>query len=351
VVNALAPPSAVTRVLVVDDSAVMRRVVARALDQEPDISVVGTAGDGRRALEMIRLLQPDAVVLDLVMPVMDGFETLAAIRRDHGRLPVIVFSHLGQRGAAATLEALARGATDFALKPTAVPGRSVEDQIGAALLPLVRGLRAPPPGPARLSGRGGEIRAPITTIVMAASTGGPSALATVVSSLPSTLRVPVLVVQHMPAVFTALFADRLNAQSAVPVVEASRGDPVMPGRVYLAPGALHMAVIRTAAGVKIDVFDGPPENSCRPAADVLFRSAARAYGRGVLAVVMTGMGHDGLLGAEAVREAGGSVIAQGLTSAVVTSMPAAIAEHGLADAVVELGDIAETVTRWVTERA
>jgi two-component system chemotaxis response regulator CheB len=343
--EALTPSTAATRVLVVDDSAVMRQLVSRALDHEPDIDIVGTAGDGRSALDMIRLLHPDAVILDLVMPIMDGFEALAAIRRDHGRLPVIVFSQLSR--ATSTLEALARGATDFALKPTAAGSGLVEDQVRAALVPLIRGLHVPPATMAPLPIRGRTTRVPITAVVMAASTGGPSALTTVVTALPSDLRVPVLVVQHMPAVFTTLLADRLDARSAVSVVEASAGDPVIPGRVYLAPGAHHMAVRRNAGGVVIDVHDSPPENFCRPAADVLFRAAAHVYGAGVLAVVMTGMGHDGLAGAGAVHQAGGSVIAQGLASAVVTSMPAAIAEGGLADAVVELDGLAETITRWV----
>jgi two-component system, chemotaxis family, protein-glutamate methylesterase/glutaminase len=346
---AQACPVTVARVLVVDDSVVVRRVVTRALAHEPGVEVVGAARDGRDALAKVKALRPDLVILDLEMPEMDGLEALAEIRRGHPELPVIIYSHLTTRAAAATLNALALGATDFALKPSADGIGLAEESVRLELLPLIRALVAPSDrAPTPVSGLPPAPRRELSAVVVAVSTGGPNALAAVISRLPADLPVPVLIVQHMPPQFTRALAERLDRGSAVSVVEAVAGDEVVAGRVYIAPGGRHMALSGSAGRVVVVLHDGPPENFCRPAADVLFRAAVDVYGAQVLAVVMTGMGHDGLAGAKAVRDAGGMVIAQSEASSVIASMPGAVADAGLAAAVVPLGNLSSVLTRWVS---
>jgi two-component system chemotaxis response regulator CheB len=346
--------AAPSRVLVVDDSVVVRQLVARVLDAEPSTEVAGVAPNGRVALEKIALLRPDVVLLDLEMPEMDGFETLIEIRRLDPNLPVIIFSYLSAAGAAATLDALALGATGFALKPSADGIGLAEAQVHDELVPLIRGLRpqAPVTAPAATGARRPPRSATVSAVVVAVSTGGPNALAAIVPALPADLGVPILVVQHMPKAFTTLLAERLDRLAVVPVVEATDGEPVVPGRVYIAPGGRHLSLVRVESGdeVRVELTDAPPENSCRPAADVLFRAAAAVYGPETLAVVLTGMGHDGLRGSEAVHAAGGYVIAQTAASAVVASMPAAVAAVGLADAIVPIDDMASELMRWTTAR-
>jgi two-component system chemotaxis response regulator CheB len=217
-------------------------------------------------------------------------------------------------------------------------------------MPLITavGHRWPAEAPAPVSTTRTVQRA-VSAVVVAVSTGGPNALAEIVPALPADLPVPVFVVQHMPELFTKMLAERLDRAAPIGVVEASDGESVVPGRLYLAPGGHHLALARSGADVTIALNDGPKENSCRPAADVLFRSAADVYGGEVLAVVLTGMGRDGLRGSEHVRAAGGCVIAQTPSSAVVASMPQAVAEAGIADAVIPLDAIAAEVARRVTE--
>ncbi len=342
------------RVLVVDDSVVVRRVVARALASELSMELVGVAPNGRVALERLQQLRPDVVILDLEMPEMDGYATLAAIRAAQPSLPVIVFSHLTSAGAAATLDALALGATGFAVKPRADGIGLAEAQVRAELLPIVCAVTSPPPAaPGGSSRRADGRRGQVEAVVVAVSTGGPNALVEIVPTLPTDLAVPVLIVQHMPAVFTRTLSERLDRVSKLRVVEAVDGEDVAAGTVYIAPGGRHMALRRDGAGVVVALNDEEPENSCRPAADVLFRSAAEIYGAGVLGVVLTGMGRDGLRGSEAVRAAGGTVIVQSAESAVVSSMPMAVAGAGLADAVLPLdqigGELASRAARSTRE--
>ena len=340
------------RVLVVDDSVVVRRVLARAIEMEPTLELAGVAANGRLAIQKLGQLSPDVVILDLEMPEMDGFATLAAIRRTHPDLPVIIFSNLTSEGAAATLEALALGATDFVLKPRADGIGLAEEQVRAQLLPLVSAVAPRASFPARPDVPAHEHSPrtqPVSAVVIAASTGGPNALAQIAVALPPELPVPIFIVQHMPPVFTKMLAERLDRVAAVSVVEATEHEAVLPGHVYVAPGGRHLALARTNRTVTTRLTDDAPENSCRPAADVLFRSATEVYGAGVLAVVLTGMGHDGLRGSENVRGAGGSILAQSEASAVVASMPAAIADAGLADAVVPLETFGAEILRWIAE--
>jgi two-component system chemotaxis response regulator CheB len=339
-----APPQ-IIRVLVVDDAVVVRHVVGRALEAEAGLNVVALAPNGRVAMAMMARVAPDVVVLDLEMPEMDGFETLREIRRSHPMLPVIVYSHLSVHGATATLEALALGATDFALTPSADGIGLAVDQVRRELVPHIVALaannRSTPPCVLPNGDQSGRVSA----FVVATSTGGPNALATLLANLPAEFHAPIFIVQHMPAVFTAALALRLDGLCPLPVVEAIDGEAVVAGKVYIAPGGRHMEVARCAGKIRVNLHEGAKENSCRPAADVLFRSAATVYGAETLAVVLTGMGRDGLAGAKAVRAVGGSVIAESETTATVKAMPRAVVASGLANAVLPIDQLADEFAR------
>jgi two-component system chemotaxis response regulator CheB len=348
------------RVLVVDDSVVVRRLVSDALSADPAMEVVATAANGRIALAKLGDARPDIVTLDIEMPEMDGLETMAELRRRQPRLPVVMFSTLTERGAAATLDALSLGARDYVTKPT--NSGSLTESIRRVQQDLTPKLKALCPGlgssaaavsrPARTAGATvatpGPARplAPIDVVAIGISTGGPKALAELLPALPGDLPVPVLIVQHMPPVFTRQLAERLDARSALGVSEAAGGDQLRPGAAYIAPGGHHLVVHKAPGGVlQLRTNEDPPENSCRPAVDVLFRSVAAAYGSRSLAAVMTGMGHDGLLGAQEIAGSGGFVLAQDEASSVVWGMPGAVARAGLADRVLPLSDLAAEIAR------
>jgi two-component system chemotaxis response regulator CheB len=341
-------------VLVVDDSVVIRRVVSEELSADADIEVVGSAANGRIALSKMTQVSPDLVILDVEMPDMDGLETLARLKKDFPRVPVIMFSSLTERGASATLDALALGAADYFTKPSG-PGGIDESRrvIRSELVPAIKALckavpapatgsgwGAPPPRPAVLTGR-------IEAVAIGVSTGGPNALAEVFLSLPADLPVPILIVQHMPPMFTRLLAQRLTANSKVRVEEAATGVKLEPGRAWLAPGDFHMVVGRDGTSVRAMLNQEPPENSCRPAVDPLFRSVARVYGGNCLGVVLTGMGQDGLRGCETIRAAGGQILAQDEPSSVVWGMPGFVAKAGLADKVLPLSMVGGEIVRRV----
>ena len=341
-------------VLVVDDSVVMRRLVSDVLAGDRDIEVVGTAANGKVALAKIPQLNPDVVTLDIEMPVMDGLETLAALRALYPRLPVIMFSTLTERGASATLDALERGASDYVGKPANMGSVSASmDIVRAQLIPKIKALalrgrsvldRAATPlttGPAVSVHRGPAGR--VGVVVIGVSTGGPDALTTLVSGLPKDFPVPIVVVQHMPPVFTALFARRLDTKSDLTVSEARPGDRLQPGTVLIAPGDFHLRLRSDRLGVVTQLDQGTPENYCRPSVDVLFRSAPETFGAEVLAVVLTGMGSDGAKGAARIVEAGGSVIVQDAATSVVWGMPGAVVNAGLAAEVLPLGDLARAI--------
>ncbi|MBI5767716.1 MAG: chemotaxis response regulator protein-glutamate methylesterase [Verrucomicrobia bacterium] len=337
------------RALVVDDAAVMRRLVSEVLQRDPQIEIAGTASNGRLALQRLEQVNPDFVTLDVEMPELDGLQTLRALRRTHPRLPVIMLSMLTMRGAVATLDALAAGATDYVTKPgTAANLDEAIQRLSQELLPKVhahcavaatrsaplspeRVVRRPAPAPARSGGR------EVDLVCLATSTGGPNALTVLFDRLTAPPSVPVVIVQHMPPMFTGLLAERLDARpGALRCHEAQDGEPLLAGQAYLAPGGRHLTVERAAAGGYFArLTDSPPENSCRPAADVLFRSAAQA-GASTLAVVMTGMGEDGLRGCQHLRETGATILVQDEASSVVWGMPGAVARAGLADLVVPL---------------
>jgi two-component system chemotaxis response regulator CheB len=337
----------IPRVLVVDDSVVARRLVSKAIAADGTVEVAGTATDGRAAFTQIERLRPDAVTLDLDMPVMDGLETVEAIRERWPHLPVIMVSTYTLRGAQVTLDALALGANDYVVKPsgTASPTEAIA-RIHDELVPRILTLCPHVVGSASeaevetaiaTAPRGPSAR--VDAVAIAVSTGGPTALGSLLAALPADLPVPVLIVQHMPPMFTRVLAERLDRTCAIRVLEAADGHVLEPGTVRIAPGDRHMVVERAQAGVRVGTNTLPRENSCRPSADPLFRSVADAYGAHALGVVMTGMGSDGLRGAQRLTEAGSRVIAQDEASSVVWGMPGFVVRAGLADGVVPLGEL------------
>ena len=336
-------PPARIRVLVVDDSVVIRRLVSESLANDPQIEVVGVASNGQLALERVRQLSPDVITLDVEMPEMDGLATLRRLRVEHPRVRTIMFSTLTERGAATTLEALTLGASDYVTKPANLG--SLDQTLGwlrGQLLPKIKQFFLPPPPVlklARAAPKGGAAVGKREVVVIGASTGGPSALGEVFSRLPNAMPVPVLVVQHMPPLFTRLLAERLQAQSGLTVREAQGGEALEAGHAYLAPGDFHLVLRRQGGTVFTALNKESPENSCRPAVDVLFRSAAEAYGGAAVGVILTGMGQDGLRGIELLRAKGAYVIAQDEASSVVWGMPGAVARAGLADATLPLDQI------------
>jgi two-component system chemotaxis response regulator CheB len=350
------------RVLVVDDSTVIRRLLTDALAGEEGIEVVGSAANGRIALSKIALVNPDLITLDIEMPVLDGLETLKTLRTTYPKLPVVMFSTLTERGAIATLNALSLGANDYVTKPANV-GSVVAgiQRVREDLVPKIRALcgQAAPPAKAAAGIPRSWIGTPpanrilpvagrrVELVTIGVSTGGPNALTEVFRALPGNLRVPVLVVQHMPPVFTKYLAQRLDAVSPLEVTEAAGGELLAPGRAWLAPGNFHLALQRTAQGVVTKLTQSPPENSCRPAVDVLFRSAAELYGAGVLGVVLTGMGADGVRGSECSRQEAGRVLAQDEATSVVWGMPGAVAGAGLASEVLPLSAVAARIVQLV----
>jgi len=389
-----------TRVLIVDDSAVMRSLVRSVVCSDAGLEVVGTAGDGASALSSIQTLRPDLVLLDVEMPVMDGLVTLRMMRTKGHKMPVIMCSSLTQRGAKVTIEALANGAADYVAKPSGQAGREAAIQtLAQDLIPKIHALTsqqhmvptsvftsgpvnssgagifsgpatspshplAPAPGLPFVPGaprtfgqslpglaqpqRSQPITASPTVLVIGVSTGGPAALDIILPLLPASFPLPIMIVQHMPELFTKLFAERLNGRCNLAVREAVEGDAVRPGTIYIAKGNWHMEVVcaaRLGTPHTLHLQQGALENHCRPAVDVLFRSAAAAWGSGVLAVVLTGMGSDGMLGSKVVREHGGTVLAQDQASSAVWGMPGSVTNAGLAHRVLPLNAIVPEILR------
>lgn len=349
------------RVFIVDDAVVVRRMLSSFLASDPELEVVGTAVNGRDALSKLTRLKPDLVILDIEMPEMNGLETLEIIQREYPKLPVIMFSTITTRGAAATLEALALGAKDYVTKPEGSSSpEAALDAVRVSLIPKIKVLCSRTGEQAATSRDTGLTKIPLSSrrgpaqsvdiVVIGASTGGPNALAAVLCNLPEDFPVPILVVQHMPPVFTRMLAERLDSQSRLRVKEGITGVPIEPGQVWIAPGDYHMTLERTIAGIRLGVYQGELENSCRPSADALFRSAAEIYGAHTLAVVMTGMGQDGLAGSARIREVGGQVLAQDQASSVVWGMPGSVIKAGLADQVQPLSKMAEGIANRVAYR-
>ncbi len=341
-------PGDKVRVLVVDDSVVVRRTVTIALSADPEIDVIGVAASGRIALQKVDQLNPDLVTLDVEMPDMNGLDTLSELRRRRPDLRVIMLSSLTERGAATTIEALSLGADDCIPKTSG--SNSIDQSIAILREQLSRKIKqffrfrpaavpvsAPVQSPLQ---RRRQPNGPVEAVAIGISTGGPAALAEILPLLPSNYPLPLLIVQHMPPMFTKLLAQRLNSLSRIRVVEAEAGMAIESGTAYIAPGDHHMRVVAGSGLLEIATDQGPPENCCRPAVDVLFRSAAEVYKGSAAALIMTGMGQDGLAGARALWAAGSNVLVQDEKSSVVWGMPGAVATAGLADTVVPLREIA-----------
>lgn len=364
------------RILLADDSVTVRRLLSETLSRDPSLEVCLAARDGREAAQEYATLKPDVVLLDVEMPVMDGIEATVAIRQTDPRVPIVMFSSLTSEGGEATLEALQHGATDYVTKPTRAGHlqnaiRHIEQELipklkqwgewhrnqhstiakvatksdaqnrsGLVLRKALLTMNRAAIAPARSSSR-------IDLVAIGASTGGPNALADVLSVLPKQFPASILITQHMPPLFTTLLANRLNEVCPLTVREAVDGAELLPGEVWLAPGNHHLVVERHGTSVRLRLDHSPPENSCRPAVDVMFRSIASVYRDRTLAVVLTGMGQDGTVGCRHLREQGGRVLAQDQATSVVWGMPRAVAEAGLADRILPLNEIGGEINRLV----
>lgn len=354
------------RVLVVDDAVVVRRLLTDVLSKDTSIEVVGTAANGRIALAKIPQVNPDLITLDVEMPEMDGLQTLAAIRKTYATLPVIMFSTLTERGAGITLDALTMGANDYVTKPANVGSVTIAMQrISDELIPKIKALcagvidrhDAPPLSkhirqPVKARSAVGFVAASppeqrVDVLAIGVSTGGPNALAALIPQLPADFPVPIVIVQHMPPLFTRLLAERLTAKSAIRIDEGVDGAVLEPAHAWIAPGDYHMILQCHGNRIQVQLHQGPPVNSCRPAVDVLFSSVTEIYGAHTLAVVLTGMGQDGLRGCEEIRQAGGQILVQDEATSVVWGMPGFVARAGLADNILPLNQLAVDITRRV----
>lgn len=340
------------RVLIVDDSAYVRKVLAEMLSGSEQIHVVGAARNGRDALEKVIELRPDVVTLDLIMPEMDGVSFLRE-QMKRRRLPVIVVSIASENGAM-VVAAMEVGALDFVQKPTAL----ASDRIYEIREDLINKIRvAAAIKPSRIPGEVivpteavsvGAAKGAVDAIVLGISTGGPQALTKLIPRIPGDFPVPIAIVLHMPVGYTALFAARLNELSQLEVIEASEGDEMRPGRVLIAPAGRHLTFQRKPDGRVVSHLDTRPLDTLhRPAADVLFQSASEVYGGRLLGVVMTGMGNDGTTGCAWIKAQGGTVLVEAEESCVVFGMPRSVIEAGLADSVVPLDRMAVAIMEHI----
>jgi two-component system chemotaxis response regulator CheB len=351
--------------MVVDDTVTYRKIISGLLAEFPEAHVVGAAANGKIALQRIENDRPDLLLLDVEMPEMDGLEVLRRLRAAGSGVGAIMLSALTSRGAQTTLTALELGAFDFILKPA---GGSMEENAGKLrqeirprlaafarsrqVRQILRGgaaapaARSPEPAPVQAAARSAPRSRPAVEVVaIGISTGGPKALSQMLPRLPAGLAVPLLVVQHMPPTFTRSLADDLNTRCNLRVYEAHDGQRAAPGQILIAPGGKQMRAERDSGGLVVRITDDPPENSCRPSVDYLFRSLAAACGAATVGVIMTGMGNDGSAGCSAIHDLGGFIIAQDEASCVVFGMPREPIERGIADVVLPLERIAAEIAR------
>ncbi len=373
------------KVLVVDDTVTYRKILSDLLREMPDIELVGTAVNGRVALEKIPSLQPDCITLDLEMPDMDGLAVLRQLRRDHPHIGAIMLSAFTSQGAESTTKALSEGAFDFVLKPSGPNADENIQRLRHHLREKLTTFAKSRPAVAenldnRQAGRSETFattktlradardhtqvatlditthapraagRAPCELVVIGISTGGPEALGRLLPALPPDLSAPVLIVQHMPPLFTKSLADDLNRRCQLQVSEARNGDRVTAGKVLIAPGGHQMKLVERNGELMIEITDDPPENSCRPAVDYLFRSVSQICGDKTLAVIMTGMGSDGALGCRLLKRRGATVMAQDAASCVVFGMPMFPIQDGIADIIAPLRELAGHIVSCVGRR-
>jgi two-component system chemotaxis response regulator CheB len=345
------------QVLIVDDSRLFRSALEQALGGQDDIKVVGSVFSGAKALEFIARTPPDVVTLDVEMPGMNGLETLEQIQRLGAERPigVVMVSAFTKRGAEITVKALQAGAFDFVTKPS---GASAEENLATLRDEVVAKIRACARHRSVVRARAGVAAvipppplvpraAPFRALVIGASTGGPRALSTLLPELSALVDLPILIVQHMPSGFTSSLADSLARETKRTVVEAADDTPLETGSIHIAPGGRHLVIRGSAAAARVGLNDQPPENGCRPSADVLFRSAATVFGGAVAAIILTGMGRDGTAGAGAIKRAGGYVFAQDEATSVVWGMPGSAVEAGVSDQVLPLNQLGRSVSTFV----
>ena len=348
------------RVMVVDDSAVIRTVITRILEEDSQVRVVATAGNGQIAVDQLSANDIDVIILDIEMPVMDGLTALPKLLEAEPGIKIIMASTLSTRNADISIRALHAGAADYVPKPTSARDIRTGDEFRRELLTKVKTLGAvrrrrrsaargggPPSGPSPAKPIALRKAGPVRPVVLAigSSTGGPQALFAVLGGLNLDIQQPILITQHMPPTFTTILAEHIARASGRPCAEAKDGEVIKPGHIYVAPGDFHMVVEANKAQRVFRLSKAPPENFCRPAVDPMLRSMAKVFGPGVLSVILTGMGHDGLNGGEAVAKAGGTVIAQDEESSVVWGMPGAVATAGLCSAVLPIKELAPYIMR------
>ena len=358
------------RVMVVDDAVVFRGLVSRWMQDEPDIEIVSAHRNGQEALENFSRYDPDLVVLDIEMPVLDGLETLPRLLANKPDLTVIISSTVTRRNAEVGIRALSLGAADYVSKPETNREMTLSPEFRRELITRIRALgrrrferMAQAVRPQRFIAESAE---PVSTpelpyrlkpfsavpprvLVIGSSTGGPQALQIMLRGIaPAIARVPVLITQHMPPTFTTILAEHIGRATGRPAHEGQNGELLAPGRLYIAPGARHMQIARDGEQARVVVNDDPPVHFCRPSVDPLFATAAAAFGSATLAVILTGMGSDGTDGASIVAEAGGSVIAQDEATSVIWGMPGSAAEAGVCAGILPLEAIASRVNELVT---
>lgn len=334
------------KIMIVDDSAVIRGIIEKILSSNPDIEVCGFSSNGEEALRAINICRPDIVILDIEMPVMDGITALPLLLEKNRDLKILICSTLSDRGAEISLKALSLGAADCILKPSGASAIEKNSEFSLSLLRSVLFI-----GSEVL--KKDEPKTPVKTqkfaprsspriLAVGSSTGGPNALTAVLRDLKG-LQVPIVITQHMPEKFTKVLAEQINKSTGMDCKEAEDGEILMPGRAYIAPGGFHMVFKKTGHDVLVHLDKGPLENFCRPSVDPMLRSLNVIYGAGVFSVILTGMGQDGLAGCREVVKSGGQVIAQDAATSVVWGMPGAVANDGLCSAVLPLKDIAPYV--------
>lgn len=362
------------RVLVVDDSHVIRGLLSRSLDSDPGIKVVATASNGKAAIDEVTRTEIDVVVLDIEMPVMDGMTALPQLLAARPGMQVIMASTLTLKGASISMKALSKGAADYVPKPTSTGEINAAEDFKRELISKVKSWgavarrrrgSAARPGAVDAAGSAAARRLAVgpiklrdaptlfrpDCIAIGSSTGGPQALFKVFQMMGKVTNLPVFVTQHMPATFTTILAEHLGQASGMPAAEAKDGEPVVAGRIYVAPGDFHMTVAVEAGRKVLHLDKNPPENFCRPAVDPMLRSLAKAYNGKVLTVILTGMGQDGLKGGQELSAAGGVIAAQDEATSVVWGMPGAVTNAGLCCAVLPLSDIGPYVRKAISRMA
>lgn len=359
-------------VLVVDDSAIYRKIVGRGVEAMPGVDLVGYAEDGMDALKKVHELRPDLVLMDIEMPRMDGLQTITELKRKGSKVGVIVVSSVDVRACSKTLSAVQSGAFELVAKPGVCADGNAREILTRDIGKAIEAFRfsknprvqAPPPMPRRkplvpaqagTAGAGGPAKrngiGPYEILVIGISTGGPAALAKVIPKLAARFPIPIVIVQHMPAGFTKHLAETLNGSSKITVVEGEKGMTVKAGQVVIAPGGYHLSLVGSRVAPQVQLDEGPMVNGARPAVDRLFESAAKMFGPRTLCAVMTGMGADGMEGARIIRNAGGYCITQDQASCIVYGMPKSVADAGLADEVVTLLDMEKRMQMLAMRKA